>query len=339
MLPYIWDVIEIVYEYQSKLPIHKRAGYLSIPTNLSFLKGPNKEFINKIKELKERFSKIGIRVSLSGSFDGPFMDFLNRPHRSKNRKYNEDFYHNFIKYCHELELGSHPMVYSNNIEHWIDNFVWYRNQSPTSLYLLEVRNIEWTPEQCLQLFYLMRFTLNFLYKRCQDLGLDFIEEFKLSRGFNLLSQPFSIVGRGLGCSIQSTLNIYMHNLNLVPCHRTSYKRYVTGKFAFNEDGTYDFEPENVEQYLAEQATHITRVAPCTGCPIMEICGGTCLGSNYEATGDFYTVPPSFCRATHAKYAGTLKGFEDIGLLHFFYDNASIRRKSEMKFLLSLFEDL
>lgn len=338
MIPYIWEVLDIIYEYQSKMKKNKRAPSIVIPTNLTFLKKPDLDIIEKVRYNKKRFKEIGSSFVLSGSFDGPFMDELNRPHLAKNRHYNEEFYYNFKEYCHELQLGTHPMIYSNNIENWIDNFLWYQHESPTSLYLLEVRNSEWTPEQNMHLFYLMRFIINYINKQAMDLGISVGEYIGQTRGFNLLVQPFTTIGRGLGCSLQSTLNISMNTMNLIPCHRTSYSQYTAGKFIFNEDGSYDIEPNNVEMYIAEQATVITDIAPCTGCPINSVCGGTCLGANYEATGDFFTVPPSFCRLSHAKLAGTVKGFEDIGYLDYYLQNATKQKKSAIKFIQKLFKD-
>ena len=338
MVPYIWEVLDIIYEYQSKKPRNKRAPSISIPTNLSFLKKPDLEVIEKIKYETKRFNEICINFSISGSFDGPFMDELNRPHFSKNRHYNEEFYYNFKQYCDELRLGTHPMIYSNNIEHWIDNFLWYLNESPTSLYLLEVRNMEWTPEQCAQIFYLMRFIINLINKRSNDLKTSVSDFLEKTKGFNLLVQPFTTVGRGFGCSLQSTLNISMNTMNLIPCHRTSYRQYTAGKFIFNKDGSYDIDPNNVEMYLAEQASDSTQIAPCTSCPISKLCGGTCLGSNYESTGDFFTVPPSFCRLSHAKIGGIIKGFEDIGYLDYYLINSTKQAKSAVKFIQKLFKD-
>jgi len=50
-------------------------------------------------------------------------------------------------------MGFHPMIYSNKIEYWIDNFLWFQKMfykygiNPFNVYLLEVRNVEWLPQQ------------------------------------------------------------------------------------------------------------------------------------------------------------------------------------------------
>lgn len=342
VLSYIWDVLDVIHEYLSKAPINKRPTSLSIPTNLSFLKAHHTGKLEKIKEYKKKFNDIDVSLGLSGSFDGPFMDKFNRPFLNKNLKYTEEFYSNFVKSANEVHIGAHPMIYSNNIEYWIENLIWFMNDAKIAFYLLEVRNLEWTEEQSAQIYYMMRFAVNYLFKMYNQAPSDLIfPDFakRLNNGFNALLHPFNSIGRGMGCSLQSTLNLNMHNLSLIPCHRTSYKHLTTGRFTFDEDGGYEFEPENIEMYFAEQASQATDFAPCTGCPIKGLCGGTCLGSNYESTGDLYTVPPSFCRLSHAKTAGIVQGWKDIGWLDYWYKQINPIKQSGIDFLLNEFKDM
>jgi radical SAM protein with 4Fe4S-binding SPASM domain len=166
----------------------------------------------------------------------------------------------------------------------------------------------------------------------------FLDEVGLTRGFNMLTSPFSIIGRGFGCSMQSTLNLTMHNLALVPCHRSGYKSNVTGYFDFFEDGSYDFKPNNVELYLSEQSAVATQIAPCSACPINLLCSGTCIGSNIEETGDPYTAPPSVCRMEHIKTAAIIKGMDEINVLDFYLRNVDSKRASQILFVLENFQE-
>lgn len=343
ILPYIWDIFDIMIEYMAKMPMKKRMPGFSIPSNLSFLKTNHEEKLKKLREYQAKFEKIGTQMTISGSFDGPFMDNFNRPFVNKKLKYTEEFYTNFVSNMNSMRLGAHPMIYSNNIEYWIENLIWFMGETRSVFYLLEVRNLEWTAEQAAQIFYMGRFAVNYVHKFYMmntSEGKNFPDYVrKLNNGFNLLIHPFNIVGRGLGCSLQSTLNVNMHNLSLIPCHRTSYSHLTTGRFDFDDEGGYNFEPENVEMYIAEQVSDATEFAPCTGCPIKRLCGGTCLGSNYESTGDLYTVPPSFCRLSHAKIGGIIKGWEDVGWLNYFYRNADPTKRAGIDFLLNEFKDM
>jgi len=338
VLPYIWDWFDILYEYAAKTDISKRTRAIMIPTNLSFMKNHNKKVLEKIKEYKEKFSSICVDLGLSGSFDGPFMDNFNRKPVNKKHVYNEDFYNRYSSVCEELEIGSHPMIYSSNIEYWIDNFIWF-TQNTNHLYLLDVRNWEWTPEQDKHLFYFMKFIVNYIFEYTKEIGISLSDYLQKTQGFNILMSPFSTIGRGLGCSIQSTLDIELHTIELIPCHRMGYKNLATGKFIFEDDGSWDFEPENVEMYIAEQSTDALSLSPCNSCPINTLCSGTCLGANYEASGDPFTVPPSFCRESTAKLAGIVKGFEDIGYIDTILSNVSVIHQSQIEYLLKNFEEM
>lgn len=335
MLPYIWDWFDIVYKYLEKTEISKRTRMISIPSNLSFLKDSNEKDLNTLRKYIKKFQKIDVILGISGSFDGPFMDEVNRPEISKNAKYNKNFYDKFASLSEEFSMGAHPMIYSNNIEYWPDNFLWFLENS-RNLYLLDVRNWEWTVEQDKHLFYTMRFIVNLLFKMAKEKNVDPFE-FILENNFNILTSPFNTTGRGIGCSIQSTLEIALHTMEIVPCHRTSYSNLATGKLILNDDGSYDVDTTNVELYLSEQATDAVSLSPCTSCPISTLCSGSCLGANYEATGDMYTVPPSFCRESMAKIGGIIKGCEDVGIISRFYDRTGLYESSQIQFVLDSFE--
>ncbi len=342
VLPYIWDVLDVILDYQTRTPIEKRVPAIVVPTNLSFLKSHNLDKLEKVRNYIEKFKAIDITFGLSGSFDGPFMDNLNRPFVNTKNNYTEKFYSRFVEELSDMNLGAHPMVYSNNIEYWIENLLWFINETRSGFYLLEVRNGEWTAEQSAQIYYMTRFAINYIHKIYRSIETDeifpkFVQN--ANNGFNMLNSVFGTIGRGFGCSLQSTLNLNMHNLTLIPCHRTSYEHLTTGKFDFKEDGSYEFEPINVEMYLAEQASESTDLAPCTACPIKGLCGGTCLGSNLESTGDLFTIPPTFCMESHARVAGIIKGWEDVGWLDYYYKNLDPVKKAGIKFLLNEYKDM
>ena len=326
-LPYIWEFLDILIKHFEKLSIDKRSEYIAVPTNMSIVRDEIK--LNKLKEYRGKFKEIGIDLGISASIDGPFMDNYNRPFKNGD-KYNKEFYDKVLSNAKDLDCGFHPMIYSNNIEYWIENFLWFYYLT-NGLYLLEVRNAEWSKEQCLQLFYFLKFVMHFIFNQS---GKD-IEKFKKkmekSRGFNILFSPFTTIGRGLGCSLQSTLNFQMNDLTIIPCHRTSYEQMATGKFIPNEDGSYDFLAENVEFYLAEEATQIQRTSPCISCNINTMCSGGCLGSNFESSGEAFVHHPNVCRMEHYKVAAIVKAAEEIGLLNL--EEHSLMKQSQMKNIL------
>lgn len=326
-LSYIWDLLDILFKYFAMLPANKRLDYIAVPTNMSIVR--DDERFKKLIDYKNKFNSIDIELGISASIDGPFMDNYNRPFKDGS-KYNKEFYNKILENTNELKCGFHPMIYSNNIEYWIENFLWFYYMT-NNLYLLEVRNAEWTKEQCLQLYYFLKFLMHFLFNQTgKDLS-KFKELLKKKNGFNILMGPFTSVGRGLGCSLQSTLNFQMNDLTIIPCHRTSYEQMATGKFIPHEDGSYDFVAENVEFYLAEEATQIQRTNPCVACNINTMCSGGCLGSNYESTGEAFTHHPNVCRMEHYKVAALVKAAEEIGLLNL--EEHNLMKQSQMKNIL------
>jgi len=59
------------------------------------------------------------------------------------------------------------MIYSNHIDKWIDNFIWFQDKFkeydiyPFVLYLLEVRNAEWNKSQIIDMGIFMRFLVKY----------------------------------------------------------------------------------------------------------------------------------------------------------------------------------
>ena len=322
------DILDIIYDYQSKMPVEKRSDYVSIPSNLSIFRTAFKKDADKFIEYQKKFEEISINLVLSASVDGPFMDDENRP-RANKEKYDRDFYNNVLDNGDKFGYGYHPMIYSNNIEYWIDNFLWFDNNIRTSLYLLEIRNQEWTEKQAHQLYYFTRFLVNYIYNALSNKNTkEFRKILEELKGYNIINSVFSTIGRGIGCSIQSSFEVILNDLTLIPCHRTSYDTLTTGKLSFN-DGDWDIEIFNPELYIAIQTAESKNMGPCEACPINEICSGPCLGANLESTGELFTTSPTVCKMEYEKIAGIIRGFDDIGLLNLMTKNTAHIKKAQI----------
>ena len=340
MLPYIWDFLEIVYKYQKKTKREHRVKHIMIPTNMSFIKNGREDIREKLEDYLRKFKELDIRVNLSASVDGSFMDYLNRPYANPFSKYDSGFYEKLKKELRSNKFGIHPMIHNKNIEYWIDNFLWFMiKDGLSSVYLLEVRNAQWSEHQAKTLHYFIRFIINYMYKIVGFNKNKFLSAFEKLRGFNMLNQLFSRVGRGMGCSIQSSLHIQVDSLKLSPCHRISYKNFVTGQFEFNEDGSYDFIADNPELFLAEQNACTERMVPCDTCAINQICTGPCIGANFESVGDPFTIPPTLCRMFYMKYSGIILGLKDIGMLDHFMKQSRWDKKriSQINHIVNILE--
>jgi len=334
-LPYIWEIFDMMLTYFSEMELKVRPRSVSVPTNVSFLRykdGSKQKFL----EYKKKFKKIDVRLGLSLSIDGPFLDKQNRPSKVDNSTYNAKFYQEVVGYASEYKAGCHPMIYSQNIDFWMDTFLWF-GENIDSLYLLEVRNAEWSVEQCNDLATFIRFAINFIfYKLCDGEKKKFMDFMKTSRYFNLFSHPFVTIGRGFGCSLQSSFHLQLHDMVVSPCHRSSYDFMKTANLEFSDDGLeYQVVPNNVELFLAEQVSDYTRLNPCSSCAINLICAGPCVGSNYETTGEIFTVSPSVCRMEHAKARSILKGYKEIGVFDLMLETVADKtRKSQLLFLVN-----
>jgi radical SAM protein with 4Fe4S-binding SPASM domain len=310
-----YDMMEMICDwYGNKAP---DGSMLIIPTNMDFLHYNSK--INSIFNFIERFAKKNVKLSLSASVDGLYLE-NNRPHRSPLLKYDETFYNRLFRFSAATGTGFHPMVYSEGIEMWPKNFLWFQEMFDkykipwSNLYLLEVRNKEWTIDQCVGLEKFMNFLVNWTWDKCDrdvDKMIDFIFR---GKGFNILSNGMSTIGRGIGCSIQSTLMLHLGNLKFFPCHRTSYNFMDSGEFIVEDGEISNIKALNPAFLLAINSMNISGSPMCHSCPISQFCSGGCLGSQYETTGDPFSPIPSVCRMMHYKFRGIFNAYEEIGIM-------------------------
>jgi radical SAM protein with 4Fe4S-binding SPASM domain len=333
VISYIWDIFDIILKHEAMLPVEKRPFAIIAPSNMSFLKEGREEIFDKFAEYRQRFAELDIFFGISASVDGPFLDNDNRPSKTK-KPYTKEFYEKLISYGTEFDYGYHPMIYSTGIEHWIDNYLWFAQNIQTNLYLLEVRNAEWNTKQSKQLYYFMKFLVHKIFKDSNENHDSFLE-FLGKRGTNIIESTYSTIGRGIGCSLQSTLQLNMNELSLSSCHRLAYDYLQAGTFDFHEDGGYDFNPGNVEMYIATHAVDSKSMVPCDSCAINELCSAGCLGANLEATGDAFINPPTMCAMEHAKILGIFEAFEEIGIVDRIYSMVPIRKASQIKNLLKM----
>jgi len=288
---------------------------LVIPSNMSFLL--YEKYKKKTAKLLDYAESLDKYVRISASFDGK--------HSQKNRPFKHNIKVNVDKWSDEIfrfsskyKIGFHPMIYSNEIEKWKENFLWFQemfrkyNMSFSNIYLLEVRNMEWTTEQIL---YFQEF-IDFLIKWThQKLGRDNFIDFILHRkGYNLLASPFITVGRGIGCSIQSTLTVRLGDLAIVPCHRTSYSPFIAGYLEGIDENGFHVKAKNPALFLSIMSFDKDTLPYCSTCPIKSLCSAGCLGAQYEVNGDMFTPIPTVCALEYAKISQIIKSMKEIGVL-------------------------
>lgn len=318
-----FKILNMIYDKIIKseyIPINR----ITIPTNFTFIL--DEKTTKRVEEIIYKFKDIGVMFSLSASIDGKFLESENRPIikeldiEYENKERDDSYYDKVFSFIEKHKLGLHPMIYSGGIEKWKDNLEWFSEQLESHgmewwrLYLLQVRNKEWTLEQTIELRKFATWAVEWMFKKCGEDKDEFARMMANKKDLNICGSIYGTNSRGISCSIQSTLMIRLSDLNIIPCHRTMYEGFEFGKFIVEEGRlTGEVDPKNIELFLTT-ISHDQRSAPyCYTCPIKNICTGGCLGSQLEVTGDMFTPIPSMCVMQHALAAGLIEGYLKIGV--------------------------
>jgi radical SAM protein with 4Fe4S-binding SPASM domain len=319
-----YEVLERIIDWQNK---NNNKNHIAIPTNYSFIFDED-----KIKRLENLFEKCDGRIFLSCSVDGKYCD-ANRPFKTGKIR-TDEYYDRMFRFAKKWGFGFHPMIYSENIENWKDNWLWFQNNLKKyeipfdQIYLLEVRNVEWNKRQIREYYKFIRFVLNWTWNFVKDNVAPeqfpkFIFDKKLFNMFNI----FSTTIRGLGCSMQSTSQLRLGDLTSSVCHRTAYKAHNLWRFKVENDAISGVEAINYNLAIAAASYDFKNSPFCNYCSIRELCTGQCLGSMYETNGDPFTPIPTVCAVEHAKVAAIFDELKDLGLHTHFYDWAQAKQSS------------
>lgn len=319
------DTLDIIYDFYKDVPEKLRIPSITVPTNYTFIL--DDELTEYAEAIAAKFKSIGIYMGLSASFDGKFMDAANRPFKAvaasngeKEDPRDDAYYDKVFAFNKKHRYGFHPMVYSNKIDQWIENFNWFQENiekfglSWVSIYLLEVRNAEWTKSELKSFGDFMRYLINFSWEKCDkdiDKYLDFIGR---GKGFNILSSNLGRTGRGVGCSLQSMLYVRLGDLSIVPCHRTMYPGFETAKFEKVGDRIVNIKATNPELMLGTFHFEGAAQPYCEDCAIAEVCAKGCMGAQLEVMGDMFTPIPTVCELEYVKIYSMADEYRKLGIL-------------------------
>jgi len=332
------EVLEQLVEHKGRLG----GGTIVVPTNSTFLLYPH--LTKEVERILAKAKKLNVRVFLSHSVDGKYCE-SNRPFKRRYKKDPRDdkYWDRLFRFAKKYNFGFHPMIYSENIEKWKENFLWFQENFKkygipwTTLYLLEVRNAKWTSRQIIELGKFLNFLVKWSWNKC---GRDY-SKFRTflfqQKGFNILNSVFSSIGRGLGCSIQSTLTVRLGDLAIYPCHRLSYSPFITGWFRTNGQTITGVRAHNVELFLAILTLKGTCLPLCETCLIKEVCPKGCLGAQFETTGDPFSPVPTICMMEHWKVLSILLALREIGILEKILKEIDPLRRTELKCLIKIWE--
>jgi radical SAM protein with 4Fe4S-binding SPASM domain len=305
-----------------------------IPTNFTFIFEQQK--IDRLEKILTKARKNNIHIILSGSIDGKCYDNTLRPIKD-GRIRDDEYYNKFFFFCKKWDFGFHPMIYSKGIEKWKENFLWFQSKFKEfdlpfmNLYLLEVRNKEWTRKQIKEFYNFIRFVVNWTYKTSGLKHEDFTK-FVFSTKLLNLFHCFSSTYRGMGCSVQSTIQLRLGDLSVPVCHRTQYQSHKLWKFKVEKNEISGVEAININLLLAVASLDHKTLPLCEYCIIKEMCNGQCLGSMYENNGDIFMPVPTVCALEHAKVLGILDGVGDIGEMKYFYQVTDQNKRDSIRLI-------
>jgi len=326
-----------------------------VPINPAFVLEDEK--VKTYLKWREIFLKNDLKMHFSLSMDGKYADIA-RPFTNENVTYTDDFYKRVAELAPLFEFGFHPMIAPENIHVWKENIKWYvdfvqkaleinEERALNSIYLLEVRNPNWTKKRLLYLasftFYLTKFTFA-IYNHNPDLYMnDFI---KKEKGVNYYSSVISTVGRGFTCSIQEFITVRVADLAIVPCHRTAWPGFESANLEVKDNQIVNIKPINPWIHLAVLSGRNDNAPFCSHCPINSLCTGFCLGTNLEYNKQPFIPVPNVCRMEFTKYKSIAKSFKMLGIWDVYesfmkkddcyYNNKKLQ---QMKYLLEGNNDL
>ena len=343
-----FDIMEILYKYYKEVYdinpyIFTYTGpekegvdgifQILTPINITVLK--DKEKTKRLKDWVKKFADINIFLGLSFSTDGPEVT----EHREKNVVDGKNELDNLYKELKEIVLdsraGIHPVMAPQAIENWSQNYDWWieffedilkdeRNVTNSEFQppILEVRDVEWTNAKIEEYLKVVKHITDVRLKLCNNDIDDLAKHLFSPRGSSLprliqydMIMPYDVSNK-LTCSFQNEIHIRLADLAIVPCHRLAYDQLIGGWFETDANGnlTGEIIPHNVTSFIS-MFTMNPNVAPkCVTCPIKYMCIKGCLGSQYEATGEYLHPVDNVCKLFTAKWNYLIDYWYTIGVI-------------------------
>lgn len=319
----IFKVLDVLYKYFSDSTNPYRPTDIIYPENGDFIN--DDALTEKMQSYIDKFKAVGIKFALSLSIDGKYMD------ENRDKEHSENFYKKIGDFADKNFFGFHPMVSAFNIDKWIDNYKWWTSgedipkQLGNYLMMLEVRDDNWTNEAIDKYLEFLNFVIDFEFEKCGQDKDSFAR--RVFKNENILSYYDNIsIGctygsrktfdpQGLSCSITNNLCLRLGDLAVVPCHRTSYDKFVTGYFKVDEETqeVIGYKGKNVEALMSIYSWNRDSVPFCCDCDTKYWCPGPCLGSNYECSTDLFKPPETVCRLFKARAVFLIMKYESMGL--------------------------
>ena len=309
------QVFDVLLEYIQKGFSIKQ---ILIPSNMSFCLTEKTMYV--VDDYIDRFYDLYCAVIISCSMDGLIVDKINRPF-IKNTEVlkNSDYYKRIIGFCTRHEYGYHPMIAANSLEYQKENYkIWLDILHHTfpdedefkrtfgHVMQLVVRNNDWTDDYIKQYIDWLNFLIDTDKKEYFDNNnktlLDSLYTEKVNDFLALNYCPYQVGEfRNFSCTIGHMVCVRLGDLALCPCHRTSYDKYLFGKFTVKNNEIVGIQANNVQLASAIYLTNTLIKPKCNDCPISLMCMKGCLGCQYENTNDIFYPVESVCKLFKVTY--------------------------------------
>lgn len=316
----IWHTdfgIKILVLILAKIQAGLKINTIIVPSNFTFINYDDK--VEQIKKIIALYAQNRCNLIFSASIDGKFGEDNARPFKNKDIL-TDEYYDKLFRFCKKYNFGFHPMLSAYDIDHFKKNFTWFmdklteynffKKDKPFDIYnyimFLEVRNNDWTNEKLLQyidcLNYMIDFDIDTIYSK-EEQGIEYLAS-RLSKIYysSPLQHRFSNYVSYLsddqdglpGCTISYTLMVRAGDLSIIPCHRTSYQKFIYGKYKIENNKIIGIEAQN--PILANRIWNQKMKANpfCDSCYLYKYCMKGCYGAQYEATGDLFYPAETCC---------------------------------------------
>ena len=310
------EVLSTVYEFMKNT--YKFADRITIPTNASFIMYDKYRY--EIGKLIDDFDSIGCHLHFSFSVDGAVIEDKTRPLANDSSSRVKNFYELAFDFAKKYDCGFHPMVSPNAIQYWKENYQWWEKMFDEndydidSLMMLEVRDDDWDSKKIdIYLDFLNYVLTQFTSDSRKSLEDRVKIAFGLKRNSNYTNISLFRVRYGFTCSVQRSLCIRLGDMAIVPCHRTSYDKFVAGYLIINNDYTYDVKSNNVEIFTEIMAGNPEYIQfKCNKCLYSRYCIKGCLGAQYEKNKELFYPCSSVCELLKSKINFLVKRYDELG---------------------------
>lgn len=308
-------VLDTLLEYIQK-GFHVKS--ICIPSNMSFCL--TQSTMEKIDNYIDRFEQLKCRIGISCSMDGLIVDKINRPFANNTNKLKtEEYYKRIVGFCTRHKFGYHPMISANSLKYQKENYkIWLQILHLTfpdeeefksnfgHVMQLMVRNNDWTEEYIKQYLDWLNFLIETdkkeYFNNSNKEFFDSIYTNKVNDFLNLTFVPYQLSEFPVfSCTIGKIICVRLGDLAICPCHRTSYDKYLFGKFEVENDKIIDIKANNIQLASAIYLTNTLIKPKCDECPIVTMCMKGCLGCQYENTNEIFYPVKTVCDLMKISY--------------------------------------